>query len=116
MTPDEEWEAWLPRKAMEELTVRRALAHVEDPVKIANELLRETLPVAVMGMAHMAIHEQNPALRFQAQKYVIDRSMGTPNNPSSRPMEKEPVWERILDSVAVVAGEVVPNDDDEDRS
>jgi hypothetical protein len=102
----EEWEAWVPRKAIEELTVRRALADVEDPVRIANQLLKETLPIAVMGMTHMAIHEPNPALRFQAQKYVIDRSMGTTNNPTGRPTDDRPAWEKIFESVAVAADEV----------
>lgn len=99
MTP-EEHEAWLPSKAVEELTVRRALADVEDPVKLANQLLRDALPLAVMGMTHMAVHETNAHIRFNAQKYVIDRSMGG-TSAKAMPIEDKPAWERIFDNVAV---------------
>jgi hypothetical protein len=114
---EEEWEAWVPSKAVEELTVRRALQDREDPVKIANDLLKEALPLAVMGMTHTAMHETNPAIRMAAQKYVIDRIMGPAANPKGNGGDK-PRWDHIYESVAVVAdGQVgnaldLPNPDD----
>lgn len=96
----DQWEEWVPSKAVEELTLKRALADVEDPVKMAADLFRESLPLAVMGLTHTAIYEPNVVVRTAAQKYVIDRSMGTTASPSKLPDDK-PVWERIFDSVAV---------------
>lgn len=109
MATEEEWEAWVPKKAVEELIVRRALEKREDPVKIANDLLKEALPLAVMGMTHTALYEQNPAIRFQAQKYVIDRSMGPVANPKGNGGDK-PRWENIYESVAVVADDAAGTD------
>jgi len=95
-----DWEEWVPQKAVEELTLKRALQDVEDPLKMANDLFKESLPLAVMGLTHTAIHEPNPVIRLAAQRYVIDRSMGTTTSPT-KIAEDKPVWERIFDSVAV---------------
>lgn len=101
---DDAWEAWIPSKAIEELTVRRALANHEDPIKLANQLLRESLPVAVMGMTHLAKFETNPVVRFNAQKYIIERVMGGTNS-KALPASDKPAWEKIFDSVAVASDE-----------
>lgn len=102
LPPD--WEAWLPSKAVEELTVRRALTPHEDPIKLANQLLRESLPIAVMGMKHLAMYETNSVVRYNAQKYIIERVMGS-NNTKSLPIQDKPAWEKIFDSVAVAEGD-----------
>lgn len=94
-----DWKEWVPDEAIEELTLRRALADVEDPVKLAGKLFQEALPLSVMGVTHLAVHSQNEMIRFNAQKYVIDRSMGTTAAPA-RPMEERPAWERIFDQIA----------------
>lgn len=98
----ESWDEWIPAKAIEELTLKRALQDVEDPVKMANDLLKEALPLAVMGMTHIAIHEPNPQIRFNAQKYVIDRNMGSVQSPT-KPESEAPAWQKIFDTIAVVA-------------
>lgn len=95
-----DWEAWMPSKAIEELTVRRALTSHDDPVKLANQLLRESLPIAVMGMKHLALYETNSVVRFNAQKYIIERVMGG-TNAKALPATDKPAWEKIFDSVAV---------------
>lgn len=97
-----EWADWVPEKAIEELTLKRALQDVEDPVKMANDLLKDALPLAVMGMTHLAIHEPNPQIRFNAQKYVIDRNMGSVQSPT-KPDSEAPAWQKIFDSIAVVS-------------
>lgn len=96
------WKEWCPDEAIEELTLKRALQEVEDPIKMTNDLFRDALPLVAMGMTHLAIHEPNPGIRFNAQKYVIDRSMGSVNNPT-RPVDDRPAWEKIFDSVVVEA-------------
>lgn len=97
-----EWKDWVPDKAIEELTLKRALQTVEDPIKMANELFKEALPLATMGMVHIAVHEPNPQIRFNAQKYVIDRNMGSVQSPT-KPESEAPAWQKIFDSIAVVA-------------
>jgi hypothetical protein len=97
-----DWKEWVPAEAVEELTLKRALQDVEDPVKMANDLFKESLPLAVMSMTHLAIHENNPQIRFNAAKYVIDRNMGSVQSPT-KPESEAPAWQKIFDSIAVVS-------------
>lgn len=96
------FEEWVPARAIEELTLKRALQNVEDPAKLAADLFKEALPVAVMRMTHLALHEQNPVVAFNAAKYVIDRNMGSVQSPT-RPETEVPAWQKIFDSIAEVA-------------
>jgi len=96
------WKEWCPDTAIEQLTLKRALQDVEDPIKLANELIKEALPVATMRMAHLALHEQNPAVAYNAAKYLMDRSMGSVQSPV-KPESEAPAWQKIFDSIAVVA-------------
>jgi len=91
---------WVPEDAIEKLTLARALQQVEDPAKLAAELFKEALPTAVMSMTHMAIHSPTEAIRFQAAKYVIDRSMG-PVTATSKPVDERPAWEKLLETITV---------------
>jgi len=91
---------WIPDSAIEELTLRRALQGVEDPVRLAAELLKEALPLATMSMTHLAIHSPNEVVRMSASKYVLDRSMG-PVSANTRPADERPAWDKIFDSVLV---------------
>jgi len=97
-----EHEDWVPARAIEQLTLKRALQDIEDPVKLANDIIKETLPVATMRMAHLALHEQNPAVAYNAAKYLMDRSMGSVQSPT-KPESEAPAWQKIFDSIAVVA-------------
>ena len=99
---DGHMDEWVPQKAIEELTLKRALMTIEDPAKLAAELIREALPVAVMRMTHLALHEQNPVVAFNAAKYVIDRNMGSVQSPTKAESEV-PAWQKIFDSIAEVA-------------
>jgi hypothetical protein len=96
------WKEWVPEQAIEELTLKRALQDVEDPSKLAAELFKDALPVAVMRMTHLALHEQNPVVAFNASKYVIDRNMGSVQSPT-KPDSEVPAWQKIFDSIAEVA-------------
>lgn len=97
-----EYEDWVPQRAIEELTLKRALQDVEDPIKMANDILKESLPLVTMGMVHTAVHEPNPVTRFNAQKYIMDRNMGAVTSPN-KPETEAPAWQKIFDSIAVVA-------------
>lgn len=87
---------WVPDEAVESLTVRRAFQKVEDPVKMATDIMKEALPLATMSMVHMAIHSPTESVRFNASKYVMDRTLG--DGKDLRLPDNKPAWERILDS------------------
>lgn len=91
---------WVPDQEIEKLTLRRALQDQEDPAKMAADLFKEALPLAVMSMTHMAIHSPTEPIRFQAAKYVIDRSMG-PVTATTKPVDERPAWEKLLQTVTV---------------
>lgn len=93
---------WLPERAIEELTLKRALQDVEDPVKMANDIMKEALPLITMGMTHAAVYEPNPIVRYNSQKYVMDRMLGSVTSPT-KPESEAPAWQKIFDSIAVVA-------------
>lgn len=99
---DEHLREWVPAVAIEELTLKRALQDVEDPVKLANDIMKDALPLVTMGMTHTAIHEPNALIRTNAQKYVMDRMLGAVGNPT-KPESEAPAWQKIFDSIAVVA-------------
>lgn len=91
--------SWCPDEAIEQLTVRRALQDKEDPIKMAADIVKEHLPLATMSMAHLAIHSQTEAIRFQASKYIMDRSLG--DGKDLRLPDNKPAWDKIFDSVLV---------------
>lgn len=91
---------WVPEEAIANLTLRRALQDKEDATKLAAELFKEALPVSVMAMTHLAIHSPTEAIRFQASKYVIDRSMG-PVTSQIKPVDERPAWEKLFETVTV---------------
>ena len=97
-----EYRDWLPDVAIEELTLKRALQDIEDPIKMANDIMKEALPLVTMGLTHTAVHEPNPLIRTTAQKYVLDRMLGSVTSPT-KPESEAPAWQKIFDSIAVVA-------------
>ena len=42
----------------------------------AKSLFRENLLPAVLGIAQIAMHSGNEKLRFDAQKYIVERNLG----------------------------------------
>jgi|SRR5215467_1765720 len=93
---------WIPDVAMEALVVRRALQDVEDPLKMAADIVKETLPIATMSIAHLAIHSPTEQVRLAAAKYLVDRAYGDGGKGVALP-EAKPAWERVYDSVLVEA-------------
>lgn len=96
---------WLPDEAIADLTVRRALRQVEDPVAMANDLFKENLPMSVMAICHIALHSPVDAIRFQAARYVVDRTMGDKGGPMVDG-DNKPAWERIYEGVLVEADKI----------
>jgi hypothetical protein len=101
-----EYKDWVPDEAVEELTLRRALANVEDPVSLAQDLFKEALPLSVMSLTHMAIHSQTENIRYMAAKLVVERVMGAAMQ-QGRPVDERPAWEKIFDTVLVETDRIV---------
>lgn len=93
-------EDWVPNDAIEALTLKRALQDVEDPIKMAADIFKESLPLAVMSLSHMAIHSPIEQVRLNAAKYVVERVMGS--TPTTlRPPDEQPAWEKLYQGALV---------------
>lgn len=68
---------------------------------MANDILKENLPLATMSIAHMAVHSPTEQVRFNAAKYIVDRVYGdTKGGPIQ---DTKPAWEYIYQDVLVEA-------------
>lgn len=104
-----DYREWVPDEAVEKLTVRRALQEVEDPIKMASDLIKEALPLATMSMTHLAIYSPTENVRFQAAKFIMDKALG--DSKELRLPDNKPAWETIYDSVLVEAENVLKRDE-----
>lgn len=86
---------WDPDKAMEALAEE---AHILEltPVDQANRLLEEALPLAVAGLVHLSQFGETEKMRFDAQKYLIDRNLGTPSKEGDRAAGEEDPLDRLV--------------------
>lgn len=87
---------WNPARALANLTMEKALDG-NSPQQMAKRLFEECLPVAVMGMCHLAVYSDSEVVRFNAQKYVVERTMG----PAERIVaaEGKHAWDNIYENV-----------------
>lgn len=100
---------WVPDEAVKELTVRRALQKLESPMVLATDILREKLPLITLGMVHLAINSPVEVIRFQASKYVMDKTLG--DSKEMRLPDNKPAWEKIYDSVLEEVESIVKNEE-----
>lgn len=70
-------DGWHPNAAMEALA-EEANALELTPAAQASKLLEEALPLAVAGVTYLSQFGETEKMRFDAQKYIIDRNLGTP--------------------------------------
>jgi|SRR5688572_3809853 len=66
---------WDPDGAMRSLLEERN-AFATDEATQARQLMRQALPVAVAGVVQLALYGETEKMRFDAQKYLIDRNLG----------------------------------------
>lgn len=92
---------WNPTRALENLTMERALSSTETPQQMAKKLLEENLPVAVLAIAHLATYSETEVIRLNAAKFVVERTMG----PAERVVNEsgKHAWDDIYDNVVVEA-------------
>jgi len=88
---------WNPSDALKRLTMERALEGAGTPQTLAKRLFEENLPIAVMSICHIATWGESEAMRFNASKYVVERTMGPAQ--TSAGIEGRHAWEDIYDKV-----------------
>lgn len=73
---------WKPEESLQALTAEAQAFGLTNPdgsidaVAMGRKQLAECLNTCLAGMAHLASFGESESVRFQAQKYLIDRSMG----------------------------------------
>jgi len=92
---------WNPVEALRNLTMERALSSTDTPQMVAKRLFEENLPVSVMAVCHLATYSETEAIRFNAAKFVIERTMG-PAERLAAPDGKH-AWDDLYESVTVEA-------------
>jgi hypothetical protein len=98
---------WDPVEALRSLTVENAFDGSESPHDLAKRLLGENLPMSVLAICHMATYSPNETIRFNAAKYVVDRTLG-PAERMATPDGKH-AWEDIYEHVITEAENYVNN-------
>lgn len=93
--------AWDPVKALSNLTMEKALDSTDTPEMVARRLFKENLPVAVMAICHLATYSDTEAIRFNAAKFVVERTMG----PAERVIAQDGkhAWDDIYENVVTEA-------------
>jgi hypothetical protein len=103
------YQQWNPSTALSNLQMEKALDGLSDnPVKLAKRLFDENLPLSVMAICHLAIHSINEGIRFNAARYVVDRSMGAIDKQNTP--DGEHVWKSVYDSVLTEANAYLENE------
>jgi hypothetical protein len=69
-------DGWNPDEAMKALAEEAHILELK-PAQQAARLLEEALPLAVAGLVHLSQFGETEKMRFDAQKYLIDRNLGT---------------------------------------
>ena len=103
---DKEWDA---EQALANLRLEHAFEGLDDPHKVAERLFKENLSLAVMAICHLASYSSNEVMRFNAAKYVVDRSMG-PADKMTTPTGK-PAWEEVYEKVLTEADTYIKTND-----
>jgi hypothetical protein len=92
---------WDPVSALNNLTMEKALDSTDTPETVAKRLFKENLPVAVMAICHLATYSETEAIRFNAAKFVVERTMGPAERVASP--DGKHAWDDIYDTVVTEA-------------
>jgi hypothetical protein len=88
---------WNPFEALKNLTMERALESTNTPQQTAKRLFEENLPIAVMSICHIATYGESEAMRFNAARYVVERTMGPAERTST--VDGRHAWDDIYEKV-----------------
>lgn len=92
---------WDPVQALKNLSLEKALDSVDTPAMVAQRLFKENLPVAVMAICHLATYSDTEAIRFNAAKFVVERTMGPAERIATT--DGKHVWDDIYENVVTEA-------------
>jgi hypothetical protein len=75
---------------------------------MAMHIFKESLPGAAASIAYLAMYDNNPRIRLEAAKYVVDRNLGRISDAAALLGGKEkPEWEKLVSNSI---GAYVPDD------
>jgi len=88
---------WDPTTALRNLTMERALESTDTPQITAKRLFEEALPISTMAICHLATYSTTEMIRFNAAKYIVERTMG----PAERGLDVggKHAWDDIYEKV-----------------
>ena len=86
-------EPWVTDEAFDNLVMERVVNPAESAEELTMRLFREASPVATQGIIHLALKGASERVRFEAQKYIVDRTVGRigdakPDTDASQSWEK----------------------------
>jgi hypothetical protein len=90
-------EDWNANEALTNLHMEKALGDMGSPQELAKRLFEENLPLATMAICHLATRSESEAIRFNAAKYVVERTMGPAEKVEKA--EGRHAWDDIYDEV-----------------
>ncbi len=95
LPPDaDEWDA---KKALQNLRMEQALDAHGTPQTTAKRLFEESLPVATMAIVHLAQYSMTEVIRFNAAKYIVERTMGPAERLAN--VDGRHAWDDIYEKV-----------------
>jgi len=94
--PDDAGE-WDAEKALRNLRMEQALDAHGTPQTTAKRLFEESLPVATMAIVHLAQYSMTEVIRFNAAKYIVERTMGPAERQVS--IDGRHAWDDIYENV-----------------
>ncbi len=89
---------WSADRALTNLSFEKALIDLGSPQDQAKKLFEEALPLVAMSICHLATRSDSEAIRFNAGKYVVERTMGPAEKQNANEGGRH-AWDDIYDDV-----------------
>lgn len=88
---------WDPNQRLQDLKQEQAVLHDGENEKVAAQrIFRENLLMAVSSICHLASYSTNDRIRFDASKYVVERSLGQLRDVPGAFEDSDDPLERLL--------------------
>lgn len=106
-TPEHADDGWIDWSVAESLNLERAMAPVESSAALAQRLIEERAPQAVLVISKLADASDSDKVRLDAAKYILDRVLGPPRSNNVLKDEIQEHQRRIDIGVADKIGEAM---------
>lgn len=91
---------WNPEDVLSGMLDERTTIHPDESyADTAKRMFEENVIGATASLVHLALNSQNEKIRLDASKYIIERNLGSVNNPVSS--GKGDPWDALLENVIV---------------